>query len=102
VVVTHHAAVRAAFPRWAIKNPTVVSACVNRMEDWMDGRRAPAWIHGHTHWGMDLRVRGTRVLSNQRGYPRRPVPRFEPGRVFEVNMGSHDLVDENRGIVSKH
>ena len=69
VVVTHHAAVRAAFPRWPLKNPAIVSACVSRMEDFMDGSRAALWIHGHTHTAFDYHVHGTRVVCNPRGYP---------------------------------
>jgi predicted phosphodiesterase len=30
--------------------------------------KADSWIHGHTHTAFDYRVRGTRVISNPRGY----------------------------------
>lgn len=84
VVITHHAPVRLAFPRWPLKNPAVVAASVNRMEALMDGNRVHTWIYGHTHWALERRVRGTRLLSNPRGYPARPVPGFVPHRVVEI------------------
>ncbi len=30
--------------------------------------RASTWIHGHIHDSVDYRVRGTRIVSNPRGY----------------------------------
>jgi hypothetical protein len=42
------------------------------------------WIFGHTHRAADLNVRGTRVISNPRGYPHEPVPGFDPGYVVEL------------------
>lgn len=30
--------------------------------------RSRLWIHGHVHESLDYGVRGTRVLSNPRGY----------------------------------
>jgi len=83
VVVTHYPVVRAAFPRWLNKNPTVVSACVNRLETLL-GPPVDLWIHGHTHWGMDQRIHGTRVVSNPRGYPLRPAPQFDPALTVEL------------------
>ncbi len=50
----------------------------------MGGDRVPVWIHGHTHRRVDLEVRGTRVISNPRGYPHEPVAGFEPGLVITV------------------
>jgi hypothetical protein len=33
---------------------------------------------------VDTNVNGTRVLSNQRGYPHEPVDGFDPALVVEV------------------
>jgi hypothetical protein len=33
-----------------------------------------AWCYGHTHWYNDVDVRGTRVLSNPKGYPFKKSP----------------------------
>lgn len=84
VVITHHAPIRAGFPRWAQKNPTLVAASVTPLQHLMGADRAALWVFGHTHWPTDVRVRGTRVVSNPRGYPRRPVPGFDPRLVVEV------------------
>ena len=44
----------------------------------------PLWIHGHTHHNADYRLGATRVLTNQRGYPREACVGFDPGLVIEV------------------
>ena len=51
------------------------------LEDMMG---SPAlWIHGHTHTFFDYRVRGTRVISNPRGYPGEPTG-FRPELTVEI------------------
>jgi hypothetical protein len=41
------------------------------------------WVHGHTHHCVDYELGGTRILSNQRGYPRDQTT-FDPGLVIEI------------------
>jgi hypothetical protein len=41
-------------------------------------------VFGHIHRNVDTDVQGTRVLSNQRGYPHEPADGFDPGLVIEV------------------
>ena len=50
----------------------------------MGEARVALWVHGHTHWCVDYEVRGTRVVSNQRGYPHQKVPGFDPAWVIEL------------------
>jgi hypothetical protein len=49
----------------------------------MDGQRVPLWIHGHTHYCVDYEVAGTRVVSNQRGYPDQETG-FDPALVVDI------------------
>ncbi len=42
------------------------------------------WVHGHTHHCVDYRIGGTRILSNQRGYPDQPAGGFRPDLVLDV------------------
>ncbi len=86
VVVSHHAPVRAAFPKWLDRHPAVVAGSVNRLETMLDASAVTAWFHGHTHWCHWTNVRKTAVVSNQRGYPRRLAPGFVPGGV--VTLGA--------------
>ncbi len=46
--------------------------------------QVPVWIHGQTYFNVDYKIGTTRVVSNQRGYPRDPAPGFRPGLVVEV------------------
>jgi predicted phosphodiesterase len=55
--------------------------------DLMGGDRVIVWIFGHTHRVADLDIRGTRVLSNPRGYPHQPVAGFDPYCVIELGSG---------------
>ena len=44
---------------------------------------ADLWIHGHTHTAFDYRVRGTRILSNPRGYANETTG-FAADRIVEI------------------
>jgi predicted phosphodiesterase len=83
VIVTHHAPLIRARP----SNPALCSlagAFASDLTDLMGADRVALWIYGHTHRAADLEVRGTRVLSNPRGYADQPVLDFDPARVVEV------------------
>jgi hypothetical protein len=50
----------------------------------MGADRVAVWIHGHTHRRVDVTARGTRVVSNPRGYPHEPVEGFNSGLGLEL------------------
>jgi len=83
VVVTHHAPTPSSLPIW-VQDGGLKAACFSRLEGMMDAKRVRLWVFGHTHWWVDEQIRGTRVVSNQRGYPRQRVPAFDPGFLVEV------------------
>jgi predicted phosphodiesterase len=83
VIVTHHAPVIRARPREAVLRG-LAGAFASDVTDLMGGDRVALWIFGHTHRVADLGVRGTRVISNPRGYPHQPVAGFDPARVVEL------------------
>jgi len=31
--------------------------------------KADLWVYGHTHSNLDIMIKNTRLISNQRGYP---------------------------------
>ena len=83
VVITHHAPLirdRPASPPLR----ALAGAFASDVTDLMGADRVALWIFGHTHRMADLDVRGTRVLSNPRGYPHQRVPGFDPARLLEV------------------
>jgi predicted phosphodiesterase len=83
VVITHHAPLVRERP----DNPLLAAvggAFASDLSELMNGERAGLWIFGHIHREVDTEVNGTRVLSNQRGYPHEPVAGFDPGLVVEV------------------
>jgi hypothetical protein len=82
VVVTHAApSLRSVKP--VHRRDPVTAAFASDLEWMLDGRVA-LWIHGHTHFCCDYEVGGTRVVSNQRGYPGEDTGAFDPGFVVEV------------------
>ena len=83
VVVTHHAPLIRRLPR-APTLRALAGAFVSDLTDLMGADRVALWIFGHTHRAADLELRGTRVVSNPRGYPHQPVPGFDPGRVIDL------------------
>jgi predicted phosphodiesterase len=83
VVVTHHAPTPRSNPE-AYRDDLISAAYVNDLGPLMSASRVKLWIHGHTHHCVDYQENGTRVVSNQRGYPDTPVPGYQPGFVVEV------------------
>lgn len=68
VVVTHHAPLREAnHPQFV--GGVMTPAFVSNLSDLIDAHDVAAWIFGHTHACIDLHRGGTRIVSNQLGYP---------------------------------
>jgi 3',5'-cyclic AMP phosphodiesterase CpdA len=86
VVVTHHAPLIRSRPSSPALR-ALAGAFASDVTELMSGERVSLWIFGHTHRVADLEMRGTRVVSNPRGYPHQPVAGFDPGRVIEVDGG---------------
>ena len=82
VVITHHAPLVRRRPESSLL-AAVGGAFASDLSELMDGA-ADLWIFGHIHRVVDTEVNGTRVLSNQRGYPHEPVADFDPALVVEV------------------
>ena len=83
VVITHHAPIVRQRP----ENPLMAAvggAFASDLSELMDGDSADLWVFGHIHRAVDTEVNGTRVLSNQRGYPHEPAIGFDPALVAEV------------------
>ena len=85
VVVTHHAPLIRTRPSSELWR-AIACAFVSDLSELMGGERVALWIFGHTHRFADLDVRGTRVISNPRGYPHQPVAEFDPGYVVELDV----------------
>lgn len=83
VVITHHAPLIRSRPASPLLQ-AVAGAFVSDLTELMGGERADLWVFGHTHVAADLDVRGTRVVSNPRGYPRQDIAGWDPARVVEV------------------
>jgi predicted phosphodiesterase len=84
VVVTHHAPlIRRREDSNALMD-AIGGAFASDLSELMGGDAADLWIFGHIHRTVDTDVNGTRVLSNQRGYPNEAVSGFDPALVVEV------------------
>lgn len=86
VVITHHAPLIRTRPARAVLR-AIAGALASDLTELMGGHRVDLWIFGHTHRTADLDVRGTRVVSNPRGYPDERVGDFDPALVVEVEEG---------------
>jgi predicted phosphohydrolase len=83
VVITHHSPIVRERP----DNPLLAAiggAFASDLSELMGADAVDLWIFGHIHRTVDLDVKGTRVLSNQRGYPAEPVSGFDPELVVEI------------------
>lgn len=83
VVITHHAPLIRSRPRAAAWR-ALAGAFASDLTQLMGAERVDLWVFGHTHRAADLQVRGTRVISNPRGYPHEPVLEFDPGLVIDL------------------
>ena len=86
VVVTHHAPLIRSRPADPALR-ALAGAFASDVSDLMAADRVALWIFGHTHRSADLRVNGTRVLSNPRGYAHQSVAGFDPGCVVDLGRG---------------
>lgn len=87
VVITHHAPVIRVRPDQPVLR-AIAGAFASDVTELMGAERVGLWIYGHTHRQAELEVRGTRVISNPRGYPHQPVDAFDPGLVVDVPQRS--------------
>jgi hypothetical protein len=83
VVITHHAPLVQVRPAQPYLR-AIAGAFTTDLTALMGGERIALWLFGHTHRRADVDIGGTRVLSNPRGYPRQPVPSFDPDLVVEL------------------
>jgi predicted phosphodiesterase len=84
VVITHHAPLIRGRPSQPLLR-AVAGAFASDVTELMGAERAALWIFGHTHRWADVDVRGTRVISNPRGYPHQPVAEFDPRYTIDVD-----------------
>jgi predicted phosphodiesterase len=83
VVITHHAPVIRTRPPEPVLR-VLAGAFASDLTDLMGVPNVALWIFGHTHRAADLEVRGTRIVSNPRGYAHEPVGGFDPA--YEVRL----------------
>lgn len=76
VVITHHAPSLLSIGDPALGSSDLDAAYANCWDE-LFGQSVDLWIHGHTHDSVDYIAQGTRVVSNQRGYPKEPCG-FDP------------------------
>jgi predicted phosphodiesterase len=84
VVVTHHAPVVRRRPQQSAVLDAIAGAFASDLTELMGADAVDLWIFGHVHRSVDTEVNGTRLLSNQRGYPHEPVDGFDPELVIEL------------------
>ncbi|MDM8347689.1 metallophosphoesterase [Pseudomonas sp. sp1636] len=82
VVITHHAPVMQSLEHSPHARSHLEAAFANDWKDLVTGDLVDLWIHGHTHISADYDANGTRVISNQRGYPGETTG-FEPDLIIE-------------------
>ncbi len=83
VVFTHHAPIVRSRPDHPVLQ-AIGGAFASDLSEMMDGDAAALWVFGHIHRTVNTVVNGTRVISNQRGYPHEPVDGFDPELVVEL------------------
>ena len=92
IVVTHWPPMmRAIDPQFMMhpRDQTLNGYFSNNWDDLIERIGASLWISGHAHTPHDLMVRGTRCISNPRGYREGLAhPRYRPRLTLEVERGA--------------
>ncbi|MCJ0878009.1 metallophosphoesterase [Pseudomonas sp. JI-2] len=83
VVITHHAPTLRSLEENPHAGTVLDAAFANDWEHLIGGDRVALWIHGHTHTSVDFELNGTRIISNQRGYPQEETG-FQPFLVIDL------------------
>jgi 3',5'-cyclic AMP phosphodiesterase CpdA len=83
IIVTHHAPSSHSIPPYHAGDK-LTAAFASDLDSLIQASRIPLWIHGHTHYNVDYKIRATRIFSNQRGYPNERLRCFEPGNIIEL------------------
>ena len=97
VVITHHApCLPARHPKYPLDD--ISNTFFSDLPEAFFQTPA-AWVFGHTHYSMEaVRHVGTKLYSNQRGYPRERVD-FDWCKVLEVAPGGSEAAGALQGIV---
>lgn len=83
VVVTHFPPSPGSIAPKYVGSP-LNGAFVSNLHELIERHDIDLWIHGHTHHCVDYDVSGTRIFSNQLGYPGEDAIGFDFGCVIEV------------------
>ncbi len=85
VVVTHFGPHRACVPE-RFEGSALSPYFVSDLAPLMEEGGIDVWMHGHTHWSIDLNADGgCRLVSNQRGYPGEAgTTGFRPELVIQI------------------
>lgn len=75
VVVTHSAPSFRSNPK-EYENSSISGAFCCRLDAEIERNGPAVWIYGHTHANIDYTIGHTRVVTNQRGYPRESLSAF--------------------------
>lgn len=83
VGITHHAPTTEALKGHPEAGTHLDAAFANRWEE-LFGEWVDLFIHGHNHQRSEFELYGTRIVSNQRGYPGEIID-FDPGFIIDTN-----------------
>ena len=83
VVVSHHGPhLKCQHPKFPLSE--ISMAFHSDLSNLFERYDIDAWIYGHTHSNIDLKIIKTRLISNQAGYPGERVEGFDISKVINV------------------
>jgi predicted phosphodiesterase len=88
IVVTHHAPTLKTGS--AQFDGDMSCACFHSNLDRLLKAPVRLWVHGHTHFNVDMDIGGVRVVAHQSGYPTAEVEGFDVTRTFDVYPEASD------------
>jgi len=83
IVFTHHAPSIRYGCSHPEDSPYINGFCTELSE--LFGPPVKAWCYGHTHWFKDFTVKGTRIITNPKGYVKETM-NYDPSFVLSVQL----------------
>lgn len=84
IVLTHHAPLLYGTSAPEHTNAPGNYAFASNL-NYLMGSHVKLWAFGHTHWCCDIMKKGSRVISNARGYPSEPSKKYKDDLVITID-----------------
>jgi len=85
LVITHHAPTSRLLKDYQLEKDKYKSLYYSDLEYIFTDGLIHTWIHGHTHYNIELKIHKTLITSNQKGKPKEKTKNFVKEKIIFIN-----------------